>query len=113
MGTLTYGSPETVYTIDDRALAHLQIVIFSKLRYGEHFVFSCQRADNGAPTMLWMAPGIPIRIDIDGTASISINRQWLRSLARSAYTAEGLRLVDEPGALRTQSSAGRQRQLTR
>ena len=39
MGTLTYDSTITA-EFDDRTLTHLQVVIWSKLRRGEHFAFT-------------------------------------------------------------------------
>ena len=96
MGTFRYGSPEQSCTIDDRALAHLQIVIISKLRYGERFAFSCRDEGSGASTMFWLSPSIPMWFDVFEPAPIMINPRWLHALERTAGTVQGLHVVDEP-----------------
>ncbi len=94
MGTLSYGYPPHNCAFDDRTLAHLQIVIVHKLRFGEAFCFSC--VSGGEPTTLWLSPGIPLLFEIAEPTGIPINRAWLLALERSARTVQGLRVVDEP-----------------
>lgn len=100
MGTLAYGSPEHLCTIDDRVLAHVQIVIIDKLRHGEHFAFSFDAGDIGAPATLWMSPCIPLRFEFADHRKIEINRGWLHALERAARSVSGLRVVPEPPVLR-------------
>ncbi len=60
MGTLTYDSTITA-EFDDRTLTHLQVVIWSKLRRGEHFAFTF--GDESPPaqrTSVWCSPTIPM-----------------------------------------------------
>jgi hypothetical protein len=40
MGKLLYGTPPTELEVEDRALAHLQVVVVNKFRRGECFAFS-------------------------------------------------------------------------
>jgi hypothetical protein len=97
MGTLTYDVVSKV-DFDDRALAHLQIVIASKLRRGESFNLSWVK-DAGAGsgrTTIWMHPAIPLVYDFVGSSSPTINREWLNALMESANSPGGLRLVPEP-----------------
>ena len=46
MGTMTYDS-KLVATFDDRVLAHLQVVIWAKLRRGESFSFTWTDSQRG------------------------------------------------------------------
>ena len=97
MGTLVYG-PALTLSFDDRALAHLQLVITAKLRRGESFVFSFEenRGDVTGRTTLWMNPDIPMIYRYDGTKMPAISREWLESLTAAASSAQGLMLTDEP-----------------
>lgn len=113
MGTMWYGSPEHACAIDDRALAHLQIVIIDKLRRGEYFAFSCGGGEGVASTTFWMSPHIPLRFEFSDAAGIDINRGWLHALERAAVTAQGLRVVDEPPILRPLPNAPPVRELVR
>ena len=46
MGKLVYGASVTEIDIDDRTLAHLEIVIIAKLRRDEKFVLSWQHGQS-------------------------------------------------------------------
>ena len=97
MGTLTYDVVSKV-DFDDRALAHLQIVIASKLRRGESFNFTWVKApaDGGGRTTIWLHPAIPLAYEFLGSKPPPINRVWLEELMESANSAGGLRVVPEP-----------------
>ena len=65
MGTLTYDSTITA-EFDDRLLNHLQVVIWSKLRRGEHFAFTfSERGGTGEADVGVVQPhhpdGLPVR----------------------------------------------------
>ena len=97
MGTLTYDVVSKV-DFDDRALAHLQIVIAAKLRRNESFNF-CWVKDPSAGsgrTTIWMHPAIPLVYDFDGSRHPSINREWIDALMSTANSTTGLVLVAEP-----------------
>lgn len=97
MGTLTYDVVSKV-DFDDRALAHLQIVIASKFRRGESFNFSWVKepAAGSGRTTIWMHPAIPLVYDFLGSRTPAINREWLNALMETANSPAGLRLVAEP-----------------
>jgi hypothetical protein len=103
MGVLHYGLGMPIgrpLEIDDRTLAHFQIVMVTKLRRGETFVFewaSPPSAGSGRTT-LWMAPAIPLRFEYHGSRAPQINREWLELLAATAQSLKGLHLVEEPAA---------------
>jgi hypothetical protein len=97
MGTLTYDVVSKV-EFEDRALAHLQIVIASKLRRGESFNFSWVKnpAEGSGRTTIWMHPAIPLVYDFLGSRTPAINREWLNALMETANSPGGLRVVPEP-----------------
>lgn len=96
MGTLTYDSKLTV-TFDDRILAHLQVVIWSKVRRGEQFSFTwTDPARSGGRTSIWVSPNISLSFEFYGSRVPAINRQWVELLNKSANSPGGLQLLPEP-----------------
>lgn len=76
MGSLLYGSDASRVDFADRTLAHLQIVMVTKLRRHECFVLSFQR-DGRGPESVWIHPAIPIRFQYDTPdARTNINKAW-------------------------------------
>ena len=99
MGTLTYDS-KLVATFDDRVLAHLQVVIWSKLRRGEQFSFTWvdpQRNGMGR-TSIWVSPSISLTFDYFGSRMPALNAAWVDQLTKSANSPGGLVVLPEPGA---------------
>ena len=99
MGKLYYDS--TLNTdIDDRTLAHLQVVIGAKLRRGESFYFSWRddAAIGDGRTTIWLNPTIPLVFKFFGGKAPALNRAWVEELADSANSGPGLQIVPEPGA---------------
>jgi len=96
MGHLVYGDGAYDVAVDDRALAHLQIVIGAKLRRQESFFFSWEdgSGDDGHSS-IWLNPFIPLRFAFASSTPIQINREWLEMLTRAANSTGGLRFVAE------------------
>jgi hypothetical protein len=96
MGKLTYGNDFEV-EIDDRTLAHLQLVIGLKMRRSEGFFFSwTESADQGnGRTTLWLSPAIPLAFTYFGGRPATINREWLETLTLSSNSSQGLQLTPE------------------
>lgn len=97
MGTIFYGGSATPIHIEDRALAHLKVVIATKLRRGESFTLSWQHpADQptGRST-IWLHPSIPLRFVFGEPDPPELNRQWIEDLAHSANSSGGIMLVAE------------------
>ena len=63
MGTIYYGGSATPIHIEDRALAHLKVVISTKLRRDESFTVSWRHPEDQARgrSTLWVHPSIPLR----------------------------------------------------
>jgi|SRR5690554_820286 hypothetical protein len=98
MGYLLYGRPAEEIEIEDRTLAHVKIVVLSKLRRGESFAFSFEHdvTEGVGRSTIWMHPSIPLRFKFLGSRQPAINREWLDLLVVSANSVDGLRLIPEP-----------------
>ena len=94
MGSLHYGSPPATFDIDDRTLAHVELVVLAKLRRNESFALSIDGA-KGARQTLWINAGSTLRFEL-GSAVTEINRVWLDELIDSANTTTGMRILPEP-----------------
>lgn len=97
MGKLTYDAA-LVIDFEDRTLAHLQIVITSKLRRDESFVFSWRDdSDIGdGRTTIWLHPTISLVYKFLGGRPPVINKMWIEALMATANSPGGLRVVSEP-----------------
>ena len=97
MGTIYYGGSATPIHIEDRALAHLKVVIATKLRRSESFTVSWQHPE-GEPrgrSTIWLHPSIPIRFVFDDPEPAELSREWIEELAQSANSSGGISLVAE------------------
>ena len=95
MGTIYYGGSATPIHIEDRALAHLKVVIATKLRRNESFTVSWQHPDDqprGRST-LWLHPAIPLRFVFDDPEPAELSRAWIEELANSANSSGGISLI--------------------
>ncbi len=99
MGTLSYDS-KVVATIDDRILAHLQVVIWAKLRRGEQFSFTFQDTQRSGlgRSSIWISPSIALSFDYFGGKTPLLNPHWIEALTKTANSASGLTVVPEPQA---------------
>jgi hypothetical protein len=97
VGTIFYGGSATPIHIEDRALAHLKVVIATKLRRSESFTLSWQHpADQpSGRSTIWLHPSIPLRFVFEEPESPVLNRAWIEDLAHSANTSGGITLVAE------------------
>ena len=97
MAQLLYGSPPTVFEVESRTLAHIELVILAKLRRSENLSLTIDAAD-GSRITLW----IGVHSDLQFAHSEprgEINREWLERLMDSANSTSGLRAVPEfPGS---------------
>ena len=97
MGTIFYGGSATPIHIEHRALAHLKVVIATKLRRSESFTVSWRHPDDQAPgrSTIWLHPSIPLRFVFDDPQPAELSRQWIEDLAHSANSSGGIMLVAE------------------
>ncbi len=97
MGTIYYGGSATPINIDDRALAHLKVVIATKLRRSESFTVTWRHPDDqprGRST-IWLHPSIPLRFVFDDPEPTELSREWIEELANSANSSGGITLIAE------------------
>jgi hypothetical protein len=97
MGTFTYDSRVTV-SFDDRVLAHLQAVIWSKLRRSETFAFTWtdpMRSGMGR-TSVWLSPHVPLAFEYFGSRQPRLNPAWIELLTKASNSPGGLTIVPEP-----------------
>jgi hypothetical protein len=99
MGKLLYSSAALEVSFDDRALAHIHVIISAKLRRGEKFFFSWQDniAVGSGRSSIWLEQSIPLYFKFSGSRPVSINRECLDALAATANSASGLAFLPEPG----------------
>lgn len=96
VGKIYYGGEATPIDIEDRALAHLKVVIATKLRRGESFTVSWKHPEGaGGRSTIWLHPSIPLRFTFDEAEAPELSREWLEELANSAHSSGGIVLVAE------------------
>lgn len=94
MGSLHYGSPPASFEIDDRTLAHVELVMLAKLRRNESFALTIE-GDADARQTIWVNSSATLRFEF-GSPTNEINREWLEELIDSANTTTGMRILPEP-----------------
>jgi hypothetical protein len=98
LGQLIYGMGNQAIPVDDRALLHLQLVIYSKLRAQESFPFNWKDEPGvgDGHGSIWITPGVPIVFRYAGSRDPNVNRDWIRLLQEAANSPVGLRVLPEP-----------------
>ncbi|QAY61392.1 ATP-dependent DNA ligase [Microbacterium protaetiae] len=98
MGKFIYQESVSV-EIEDRALAHLQVVILDKLRRAESFAFSWREDTSigDGRTTVWVNAASALVFKYHGSRSPQLDPDWLEALASVANSPSGLRLVPQPG----------------
>ncbi|CAH0145767.1 hypothetical protein SRABI98_00659 [Microbacterium sp. Bi98] len=96
MGYIQYGGGNEIH-IEDRALAHLKVVIATKLRRNESFTLSWRHpeGDPEGRSTIWLHPSIPLRFTFDDAEAPQLNAQWIEQLMHSASSTGGISLTDE------------------
>lgn len=92
MGILLYGNQSEPVGIPDAMLAHVKVVLSTKLRRNEAFTLSWRHTDEAAPgrTTLWIQPSIPLRFVFDSDQPETLDPKLLQQLANQANSAGGL-----------------------
>jgi hypothetical protein len=98
VGSLIYGHPSIDIKLEDRVLAHLQVVFADKLRRNEgfHFSWADHAIVGGGRNVVWVHPAMPLYFRYSGSRAPSLNRTWLSDMGRDINSSAGLILRDEP-----------------
>ncbi|MCK6080690.1 hypothetical protein KZX37_12375 [Microbacterium sp. EYE_5] len=99
MGLLTYNN-STRFEIDDRTIAHVEAVVYAKLRRGEPFLFTWNRAagEGSGRTTVWISRGARLVFRRRWDTRIPINPEWIARLMSAANSPQGLHELPEPEA---------------
>ncbi|WZH37094.1 MAG: hypothetical protein PIR02_00190 [Microbacterium enclense] len=91
MGQLFYATSTESIEIPDRVLAHLKVVVTTKLRRSESFTLSWTHVDGDAGrSTLWLQPSIPLRFAFDSAEPETLNATVLKNMADMANSSAGL-----------------------
>ncbi|WP_460798193.1 DUF7882 family protein [Microbacterium sp. GXF0217] len=90
MGSLIYGNDTTPFEVEDELLAHLRLVIVTKLRRNESFALTL-RDERGALETLWLHAAIPLRFILD--ESLELHRPLVVEMMNAASSSGGLDLT--------------------
>jgi len=93
MGLFVYDNSRAI-EVDDRLLAHLQVVIIDKLRRRECFTVSL--TDGNRLALMWVSPFTPLQFIYHGNRPVRVNRAWVEALATNAGLTGVLALSPEP-----------------
>jgi hypothetical protein len=90
MGRLKYDSTSGPISIDDTILAHVKIVIATKLRRQESFMMTWASAAGGpdARTTIWIHPAIPLQFGFDHASPPPIDAGRIKAMM-TALNATG------------------------
>ncbi|MEV7632805.1 hypothetical protein AB0N64_10390 [Microbacterium sp. NPDC089318] len=96
MGRLKYDGTAAPIAIDDSMLAHLKIVIGTKLRRNESFLMTWLRCDGGedARTTIWVHPAIAMQFGFDEPSLPPIEPERITAIM-TALNASGELVLDE------------------
>jgi len=109
VGKFVYGTPTWSVEFEDRALAHLRIVMLAKLRRSESFSFSWkyETVQGSGRSSFWIHPAIPLQFEFFGGHEASLNRAWIDALMETANSPNGLELLPEPAPATKPKAVGR------
>jgi hypothetical protein len=82
--------------IEDRALAHLQVVITGKLRRHEPLLLTHLKEEQGSRITVWVHPTQLVAFHYDQAAMLALNRHWVKQMTEHLERTEALELLDEP-----------------
>jgi len=98
VGHFIYDSTDTPFEVEDRTLAHLRLVIMTKMRRGESFMMKLSNADRG-DRWLWLHPSIPVQMRFHGSREPALNMAWIDQLMKNASSSNGFVITPEPEPL--------------
>ncbi|WP_125131255.1 hypothetical protein [Microbacterium sp. 10M-3C3] len=91
MGNLYYGGGAEPIRIPDRLLAHIKVVIATKLRRGESFTLTWR--DGTGRSTIWLQPAIELRFVFASPEPEMLDPELMKHLANEAAGTAGI-MVD-------------------
>ena len=112
MGYLFYGNTSEPIEIPDRLLAHLKVVMATKLRRSESFTLSWRHTEDipGGRSTIWLQPSIPLRF-VFHTESEALDPELLVRFAQASNSSQGLTIDLDMLEERELSDAALQREM--
>ena len=94
MGKLIYGAVQREIEIDDGLLAHLEVVVLSRLRRNNAFALRwAERADSGdTRRTVWVHQAADLYFEYDTPDAPQLDRELLDRLAKAADSNAGINL---------------------
>jgi hypothetical protein len=91
MGLLFYGNTCEAIEIPDRLLAHIKVVVATKLRRSESFTLSWKHIGDmpSGRSTIWLQPAIPLRF-VFSSESETLDPELLSRFAVAANSSQGL-----------------------
>ncbi|GAA1664789.1 hypothetical protein [Microbacterium lacus] len=91
MGYLFYGNTAEPIEIPDRLLAHIKVVIATKLRRSESFTLTWRHTEDipGGRSTIWLQPAIPLRF-VFTSESETLDHELLARFAQASNSSQGL-----------------------
>jgi integrase len=90
MGSLFYGNAIEPISIPDRLLAHIKVVVATKLRRGESFTLTWRHVDGSGRSTIWVQPSIPLRFTFSSPEAEKLDSALLKRFADAASSSAGL-----------------------
>lgn len=90
MAELIYGAEGDPVHMPEHLLAHVKLVVATKLRRNESFMLTWRHPDGTGRSSVWLQPSIPLRFIFDSPEEPVIDHALLTSLAAAASSNGGL-----------------------
>jgi len=96
MGRLRYDGTSEPIVIDDATLAHLKVIIGTKLRRQESFMMTWHPPEGGDPgrVTVWIHPAIPLQFLFGSADAQHIEKTRIESMMK-ALNASGELVIDD------------------
>lgn len=98
MGYITHAANE--YEVEDRCLAHLKVVVGSKLRRRQSFFLNLSTGTDQrvGRVAIWISPNSPLEFRFAGSRVPELNQNWIHVLKLMSNTPRGIDLISEAQA---------------
>ncbi|MDF2509827.1 MAG: putative rane protein [Microbacterium sp.] len=90
MAELIYGAEGDPVHMPEHLLAHVKLVVATKLRRNESFMLTWRHPDGSGRSSVWLEPSIALRFVFETIEEPAIDHALLTSLAAAASSNGGL-----------------------